>query len=240
MANTNNMFELNPDLDICVFKGLGPNKISAITIDNFYKDPWEVRRLALSSNEDMKSINPHYHYGDRGFLPTNEIAKNFKPLFDQLLQDEHIWGTNKLKIEQYEDNLSKSGFMWNLNNEDNITKNPLGIIPHQDTYPSFQMPNQYGVVIYLNTPEECRGGTLLYSYCGRMMIDESIMNKWEHIDNFDMMRFAIDSSLGLNVEFRLNMWWNRCVIYPSNILHCPEMERGWFRDYDRIAQVLFL
>ena len=69
------MFELNPDLDICVFKGLGPNKISAITIDNFYKDPWEVRRLALSSNEDMKSINPHYHYGDRGFLPTNEIAK---------------------------------------------------------------------------------------------------------------------------------------------------------------------
>lgn len=234
------MFELNPDLDITVIKNIGPNKVSAIVIDNFYENPWEVRRLALTSNEEKKSINPHYHYGDRGFLPSKEITKNFKPLFDQLLQDEHIWGANQLKIDQYEKNLSESGFMWNINNEDNILKNPLGIVPHQDTYPTFPMPSQYGVVMYLNTPEECRGGTLLYSYCGRMIVDESIMNKWEDIGNFDSLRFAIDTSLGLNVEFRLDMAWNRCVIYPASILHCPEMVRGWFMNYDRIAQVMFL
>ena len=234
------MFELNPDLDISVFKDLGPNKISAITIDNFYKDPWEVRRLALTETEKGENIKPHHHYGDRGFLPSKEVAKNFKPLFDQLLQDDHIWGANKLNVEQYSENLDQSGFMWNINNDDNITKNPLGIIPHQDTYSTYQTKTQYGVVIYLNTPEECNGGTLLYSYCGRMILEESIMNKWEDIENFDMMRFAIDSSLGLNVEFRLNMAWNRCVIYPASILHCPEMERGWFMDHDRIAQVLFL
>jgi len=238
MANTNNMFELNPDLEITVLKDIGPNKVSAVTIDNFYQNPWEVRNLALKQKD--KEVNPHYHYGDRGFLPTKEVAKNLKPLFDQLLQDENIWPDRKLIPEQYNQNWDDSGFMFNLNNEDNIMKNPLGIVPHQDTYFSYRMPSQYGVVIYLNTPEECRGGTLLYSYLGNMTVKESILDKYKDYENFDLLRFTIDASLALEVEFRLNMTWNRCVVYPANILHCPEMERGWFMNYDRIAQVFFL
>ena len=38
-----------------------------------------------------------------------------------------------------------------------------GGIPHQDA----AVDTNYGVVIYLNKPEECSGGTRLYSYCGQ-------------------------------------------------------------------------
>lgn len=234
------MFELNPDLDITVIQDIGPNRISAITIDNFYLDPYEVRRYVDNTLSNKDNISSVYHYGDRLYVPTKEISKNVKSLFDEICFDANVWGNKKVDREVYEQNWDDLGLIVNLNNEENILKNPLGIIPHQDTYETYTAPNHFGCVIYLNTPEECKGGTLLYSFMDNMTVRESIMHIWEDEKNFDNMRLNLDHSISLKCEFRLNMAWNRCVIYPSDILHCPEMERGWFIDTQRLAQVMFL
>jgi len=234
------MFELNPALDITVIKDIGPNRISAVTIDNFYLDPYEVRRYVDNARQDPENVQSVHHYGDRLYVPTKEISKNVKPIFDELCFDSDIWGNKEVDKTVYQKNWNDLGLIVNLNDEENILANPLGIIPHQDTYTTYRCPNHFGCVVYLNTPDECKGGTLLYSFMDDMTVDESIMKIWEDEKDFDMMRMNVDHAISLKCEFRLNMAWNRCVLYPSDILHCPEMERGWFVDHQRLAQVMFL
>ena len=41
------MFEVNPECEITAIVDIGPDDRSAVVIDNFYKNPDEVRQLAL-------------------------------------------------------------------------------------------------------------------------------------------------------------------------------------------------
>ena len=75
------MFELNPDRKTFVDS---VNGRTVIIIDDFYKNPDEVRNLALTSERrrDPKLINGLP--GSRVFIETDELKKNVKPFFDEL------------------------------------------------------------------------------------------------------------------------------------------------------------
>ena len=235
------MFEINDD-NIIVASDIGPQKKSAIIIDNFYKDPHSIRELCLRSKKNSTYDNSDLP-GPRSVVYHDNVKKKLKPLFDELCSDFRIWGKS-LKRKDYNDNWESAEFICNYINDDSLLKSPVGSLPHQDAYKlmeefnTFLPPTQFGVVIYLNTPEECNGGTNLYSLHGFMTVDSPPRNTFGN--TYHMINDSIVNGDRWKVEHELEMVYNRCIIFPSDVLHGQSIELGMFTDYDRIVQVLFL
>ena len=231
------MFELSDELDITVVSDIGIDKKSAFIIDNFYKDPDAVRFISIrGQGGGMSGGMP----GNRVCFPTNEI-RNLKPLFDQICFDEDIWGRPTDK-DKYESSWGNASYMCNFITSESIVEMPGGLIPHQDTYELDPHPNQFGVVIYLNVPEECNGGTSIWSYNGQMTVKDKLHDLLSKLERekatYEEVQEVMSSSF--NKEHVLEMKYNRAVVYPTDILHSAELKSEWFKEYPRIAQVLFL
>jgi hypothetical protein len=100
-------------------------------------------------------------------------------------------------------------------------------------------------VIYLNSPEECAGGTNLYSYKDEMSIPEDWQPEWMRGVDKDRVSFKYikDNVNGKNpytVEFEADMVYNRMVLYQADVLHSQNVDLGMFADYNRINQILFM
>ena len=239
------MFELNKEFDITVVSEIGRENRNALILDNFYKDPDEVRQYCIDS---PKSSDPDLIAGLPGWRVFEEdyrVKENLKPLFDQL-KKHPIWKHEGSDLV-WEKNWDKSGFMCNVMNSK--TMDIGGGIPHQD---SFDI--QFGSVIYLNTPEECQGGTRLYSYFDTQsfprpdmlaslennvdmaghQFNELSKNRW--IRNW----VDVDPLSPWKVELEFEMVYNRCILYEADLLHSQWYSEGMFTDHDRIAQVLFM
>ena len=143
-------------------------------------------------------------------------------------------------------------FVCNVVNDKTLLGHPRGIIPHQDYYPK-QNPisekTQFASVIFLNTPEECKGGTDLFSYKGKTSLLRSntySIYRTEGEDDlprqevFRRLRTSIDNSPDWRVEKHFPMRYNRCILYEADSLHSPILDIGMFTDYSRISQVLFM
>ena len=243
------MFELNNELDIKVARDiLGRN---AVVVDNFYKNPDEVREFALSNinnrGREVASIP-----GGRIYVDTDEVKDKLKGIFHTLCFDPDIWRRDQVYDEDFfNERWDEQGFMCNVINDDTLLNNPLGIIPHQDYYPcddkTFKgvIRSRYGSVIYLNTPEECHGGTNLYSFnkhisiferehCGIPVIEDATDEElYNHIRSYLDNNFC-------NVEHSFEMVYNRMVLYEADVLHGQNAELGHFTNFDRINQVLFM
>ena len=72
------MFELSDELNVIAINEIGPENRSAMLIDNFYKNPDEVRNLALRlpKREDIPLVN--HHSGTRSVLETEELRRTLK------------------------------------------------------------------------------------------------------------------------------------------------------------------
>ena len=191
------MFEINENLDINVIRNIKGR--SAVIIDNFYKNPDEVRELALSQfniRTDLPSLRDPKELvsgfpGKRCFVESPEVKENLYDIFFQLCSDKHIWHDpnssglmRKLKpsrnrpfdIDIFNNNWNDIGFMVNILNDFSLLEKPIGIIPHQDVYEFLDenVPDvKFASVIFLNLPNECvnGGGTALYSFKNQISID---------------------------------------------------------------------
>ena len=243
------MFDLNDSLEIKVARDiLGRN---AVVVDNFYKNPDEVREFALSNinnrGREVASIP-----GGRIYVDTDEVRDKLKGIFHTLCFDPDIWRRDQVYDEPFFNKMwDDQGFMCNVINDETLLNNPLGIIPHQDYYPSNDktfdgvIRSRYGSVIYLNTPEECHGGTNLYSFnkhisiferehCGIPVIEDATDEElYNHIRSYLDNNFC-------NVEHSFEMVYNRMVLYEADVLHGQNAELGHFTNFDRINQVLFM
>ena len=237
------MFELNNDLDIKIAK---INEVTVVVVDNFYKNPDEVRELALSLGTTDNPNTTGGFPGIRAFYSTSEVREKLYDLYYDLCLDNNIWQRNRLlSIPQWKDEWDKVGFLCNIANDSTILKSPLGIIPHQDRYEGIpEGPTcQFGSVIYLNTPEECAGGTNIYSWNGNVTIPDSsvILQYYEENDgDFKTVKKSFDNSKKWKVEHEFEMVYNRMVLYEADILHGLNIDLGMFTDYDRINQILFM
>ena len=277
------MFEINGDARVIAFKDIKGR--SAIIIDDFYRDPDEVRELALSLEYTEDPDRIAGFPGKRGYLDTTEVKDKLYNLFLDLCNNK-LWKQKEQKTQLLEDgsfkiplpskirpfNLddfniswSEQAFMVNCTNDSLIVKNPLAEIPHQDYWEKDTEEEyrfQFGSVIFLNTPDECAGGTNLYSYNGQMSIPsnkEGIQNLKDQYD-FDVSLGPVLTSMSddykfkyikdkvnskdrnnpFKVEFEAEMKYNRMFLYQSDVLHKGEIDLGMFTDYDRINQVFFL
>ena len=182
----------------------------------------------------------------------------------QLLEDGSFkiplpYRARPFNIDDFNSNWENQGFMVNVTNDSFLINNPMAEIPHQDYWekdPDEISTYQFGSVIYLNTPEECDGGTNLYSYRGEMSISsdrdaEWMQNMSETYDITGPMLTSLSDEQKFTyikdkvhkhftVEFEADMIYNRMVLYQADILHKGNIALGMFTNYNRINQVFFL
>lgn len=245
------MFELNENCKVTIEK-VGPQNRTIVIVDDFYKNPDEVRDLALKSEKKREKHLIDGLPGQRVFLETSEVKKNLKPLFDKYCLDNSLWSKHTHQ-RMYEFKWDAVGFMCNIMNCNSVLDDPWRMMPHQDCY--FQDftgdLNQFGVVIYLNTPEECHGGTNLYSYKGMMSLPYNVMSYIDKPEGFDdevtkpeqvypYIREWLYGDREWRVEYEAEMVYNRCIFYESDVMHSPNIHHGMFTEYDRVNQVFFL
>lgn len=264
------MFELNENIEVSI-KTIGPQNKKIIIADNFYKNPNEVRNLAINLDSTKDPALTHSLPGSRIFQRNSQIRENLKPFFDNYCLNNSIWNKN-IDEEMYESQWDNVGFMCNVLNYDSVVENTWKSIPHQDFYKDTIPVNennqaflvgseneeeiedypQFGVVIYLNTPDECAGGTNLFSYNGKMTLPRNVLNYIVNDlpDDFRMLERKeqiyptimkwLNSDMQWKVEYQSEMVYNRCIFYESDTLHSHNIQPGMFTNYNRLNQVFFL
>jgi hypothetical protein len=274
------MFEINENAKVTAFKDI--NGRSAIIVDDFYKDPDEVRKLGKTLQVGDAAKLKGGFPGVRASLENHEVKEKLYDFFLELCTHK-LWKPKVQKtklledgsfriplpskirpfnLEDFNSNWDVQGFMLNHTNDVFLKKNPLNaVIPHQDYWESLPdggHPLQFGSVIYLNTPDECAGGTNLYSWYGEMSIKADRLAEWKQSmsENYDILGPVLHSMSDeykflllqdrskafkeLKCEFKAEMKYNRMFLYQADVLHCIEIDLGMFADYNRINQVFFL
>tara|TARA_B100000287_G_C20499594_1_gene728538 strand:+ start:240 stop:944 length:705 start_codon:yes stop_codon:yes gene_type:complete len=234
------MFELNPELEITAITDIGPENRSAMVIDNFYKNPDEVRQLA-DKLDRSDTINFTNHWpGKRSVYETRELRKNLEKIFRELLTDEEHWGrkTDQSFIAKHFDLM---WFLVDYMSEKIIDEDPLRLLPFQTWYMHNPSPFQFSIDIFLNRPKECFGGINVWNFAGKTSILEDIKNMYVDKGKFDIRKDVYDSTFTWSREFTFGMKYNRAVIVPSDLLVAPIMQDASnFTDVDRIVQKIFL
>lgn len=244
------MFELNDSLDVKVFQHKGR---SAVIIDDFYKNPDEIRKLALS---EPISDDEHLVSGFPGWRVFKKFEFLDTPLYDfflDLATDNDIWNKKHIvDIITFDQAWNNAGFMVNILNDSSLIRDPLAIVPHQDRYTGVEEPGlpnfQFGVNIYLNTADECAGGTGWYSFDGEMSIPKREISgipvppNADKLSNAEIFNHVKKYTHGprWKLEHEFEMVYNRMVMYEAEVLHGQSVDLGMFTDYNRMNQVLFM
>ena len=216
------MFEINPDLKVKIEKvpdraWSGIDKM-VFVIDNFYQNPDEVRELAKTSQLYTDKERLAGAIGRRVWEEEQEIIEEMGNkmayVFEQLCThpDWHI----KFDKQHHYNKWSYMRFVVNVTNNDEIIKSGRTT----DTACHVDGPyNKWGALVYLNTPEECEGGTDFYSVVPPN--DDGTENRPKK-------------------EHRCEMVYNRCLLYDANQVHGAVLEPGMFQNCDRLVQVMFM
>ena len=214
-------FAINTPVDARV-ELMGWEEIPIVYIDNFYKNPDMVRDLTLKS---PSSTDPRLLGGVTG----SRIAQffNFRHIFPIWVEiAEGVFGLKKEEQERFEAAMFSTPFTVNVTQSD-IRPN----LPHIDL-PSVDSRGWAGL-IYLNTDDECKGGTGFYTYKGQQ-VNPKQDGLWKEGD-------VCDSVGPWELMHLAEMKYNRMIMYPATVMHRPYDKPGFFEgDTYRLVQVFFL
>lgn len=209
----------------------GDEKI--IIIDDFYKHPMQVRELAkhipATRNPSLMHALPgarveaSYYFGHFGYFLTEIITNIYKEDID--LIDRPL----------IQDCLNHATFLINVQTSDEVLTSTR--VPHIDNTENAR----YAVGIYLNTPEECAGGTAFYTFKGEKTVDflsstdddlRGYMYNHSYVQEDDEFWKKI---------YLAEMKFNRLVVYKQNILHTPYVPAEKFtKENPRMIQMFFI
>lgn len=201
------MFELNSNLNVEIKVVDGKQLFE---IKNFYLNPDGVREYALKSKKYTKKDNQDllaYSIGRRVCEDDLRLSFFMKDVFEQLCS--HSGWHIKFEKKHHEYRWSGMRFMVNVTNNKEIIEDGREYIAHVDG-----PDNKWACVVYLNTPNECAGGTEFYSY------DEK----------YDRTK----------IEYASKMEYNMAVLYDANMVHGAIMDRNMFKNHDRLVQIMFM
>lgn len=216
------VFEINDNLAATVFT-IGPRKSKIVIIDDFYKNPHMVRELALA-------IPPTRHPGILGGVPGGRIdasynLEHFSSVFDNLIRSVFLPEEQRKLNSNLGEIFKSATFCVNVIQSTNLSNK----VPHVDNREEFR----FASTIYLNTPEECQGGTSFYTFNGAQEGPE--LTAGIQID------YVTDSVGPWDMIFLAEMKFNRFVLYEQNILHTAYVKPGMFEnDLYRLVQMFFV
>jgi hypothetical protein len=216
------MFEVNYDLQVRIEKvpdraWSGIDKMVFI-MDNFYQNPDEVRDYVLKSqkynDKQLMAGAIGRRVWDERIEIVRELGYQLSPIFERLCMhpDWHIKFDKNFHDSKWEHMI----FVANITNNEEIIESGRTT----DTACHVDGPyNKWASLVYLNTPEECEGGTDFYSV---VPPNDDGTENWP------------------KKEYRCEMVYNRCVLYDANQVHGAVLEPGMFKTCDRITQVMFM
>lgn len=231
--NEAEVFAINENLTYEIVKvGALENKV--VIVDNFYKNPELVRDLALSipptNNERILTNLPAGKTSGRinAFYTLDDLGKSYDTIIREVWPDI----CQQYQPDYFFESFKRSTFMVNVMTSENLPPR----VPHTD----FPDPRVFASAIYLNTPEECAGGTAFYSFGGSCIgrkcpstIDIAETTKPDH--------FVVDDCGDWKLEYVAEQRWNRMIIYSQALYHTPYIKPGMFvGDTYRLNQQFFI
>ena len=225
------VFEINPDYSVTVQK-FGPMKQSVVVVDNFYKNPYAVRQLALdipaSRNKRIRGNNPAWRIN--AFYEQDSMSWVFDQLgrmyFPEIMQ---MYPPNFM-----EDSFKRATFMVNVMQTANLPP----ICPHMDNTSGHIL----AATIYLNDENECAGGTSFYTFGGRTFYaDPTVTHAYDVEGNLPVTSYINDSIHDWDMIGMVPMQFNRMVLYNQAMIHSAYVKPGMFTDnVYRLNQQFFI
>ena len=188
-------------------------------IDDFYKNPDEIRDYALSCELTRDKEICGGLVGSRVVEESQEMIDNLRPVFTKLCPHEEV---TKLEytVGIFKYNCDNMKFMVNHTTHEDINqkfnKDIFIYTHHKD-----EVNTKWAALVYLNKDEECEGGT-------------------------DFYKFIEDHAYGHNYNIKKDIKWtsemkyNRMVLYEARHTHGAILNRSMFKEHPRLAQVFFM
>ena len=229
--NEDEAFEINPDyLDEVKVEDF--DGVRVVVVDNFYKNPHLVRQLALdipaSRNKRIRGMNPAWRIN--AFYDMDSMSW----VFDQLARRFFNKEMQTLPMDYMQQSFMNATFMVNVMQTENLP--PL--VPHMDN----PAGNHLAATIYLNTANECNGGTSFYKYGGKTYYDDPhTMKTLDVAGNVQVNEYVTDSIGDFEMIGMVPMVFNRMVLYNQSVLHTAYVKENMFvGDNYRLNQQFFI
>ena len=188
-------------------------------IDDFYKNPDEVRDYALSCERKNDKENCGGLIGSRVVEENQEMIDNLRPVFTKLCQHDE-WKNVEYTDEMFQYKWDNMKFLVNhTTNEDinrRFNKEVFIYTHHKD-----DIDTKWAALVYLNKPEECDGGTDFYKF-------------------IEDHPYGANYNIRKDIKLTMEMKYNRMVLYEARHTHGATLNRSMFKEHPRLAQVFFM
>lgn len=242
------LFAVNETAEVEV-REIGQEKNRVVVVDNFYKNPDDVRYLALNAPVTRWE---KVTYGFPMWRTAMDL--NLDPVRKRVSGiAKEVWGYGISEVPR---------FMTNLIRDDPLTRSDMGHggAPHADQC-------IIAAVVYLNLPEECAGGTAFYRHketgleslprhpffakdvekrIAPLAMRYSCQNLKEFAQKVIFKEEAYQKKapvLESNPHWErldwVDMCYNRLVFYEGKVFHAPYGQEGAYTDVFRVIQAMF-
>ena len=186
-------------------------------IDNFYRNPEEVRNYALSCKaSDDKGVTGDL-IGKRVCEENSELRKNLKPVYEFLCK-QPTWENIEFDSDDFDSKWNDMKFWVNVSYGSDFAKREDNFHGDVVTYHKDNTKYKWASLIYLNHDGESDGGTKFYQF------------------KEDEPNFIVNE----NDAFTCEMKYNRMVLYEARHTHGAILNRDMFQTNPRLAQVFFM
>ena len=229
IINEDEIFEINDNYQVTVEEFEG---VKVVVVDDFYKNPHDVRQLALdipaSYNRRIRGNNPALRIN--AFYELSSMAW----IYDQLSRQYFPEITQFYDAEYFQRSFMNATFMVNVMQ----TKNLPPVCPHMDNTSGVNLAS----TIYLNTANECNGGTSFYKFGGKTYYDDpSVTHTLDVGGKHPVTEYISDSVMDWKMIGMVPMIFNRMVLYNQAVLHSAYVKPHMFvGDMYRLNQQFFI
>lgn len=234
------IFETNNDLSIEIVEIRSPLESAKIAIvDNFYKNPELVRDLALSipptANKRITSYLPSGK--NSGRVNAFYILDNLGPVYDKLIKKvfpEIVMPefARSGREDQITESFKRATFMANVMTSENLPPR----VPHIDC-PDHRA---FASSVFLNTNEECAGGTAFYSFSDKIYSNQNY-NTIDVQGTTLPDKYVIEDEGDWKKLYVAEMKYNRMIFYQQNVFHTAYLDETMFLgDTYRLNQQFFI
>ncbi len=248
------LFEVNEDLRAQVIDvGQGSK---ALIIDDFYKNPYYIRELILTTPVPMwkntpDGLNWKEYYDCRHQLFHAEPAPYVHALFKVI----HQYYTDQVDPNPFLPFITNV-FQWIIDQPKNSIGNRVHADGGLEVYDKegkeldhIISEGTMGCNIFFNTPDECHGGTAIYE--SKLFQSNSILgHEKDYVDYMEggpvhrgetgAQYYDTEWEKFWSIQEILPMAFNRCIMYEGHLFHGAYHVDNNFKNYPRLGQTCFI
>ena len=213
------MFETNPISNFHIEKCYDHYKFNdygyvwrkVFIVDNFYKNPDEIRDYTFSHQPKEGKEYCGGLIGKRVFEENEEMIRKLKPVFSELCQHKE-WYNIEWDEDDFNSKWDDMKFMVNVTTNADITSSTKWT-HHKDNEGC-----KWAALVYLS---DGPGGTHFYQW----------KEDWPLGDKYNLEK---------DIVFTSEMKYNRMVLYEARQTHGAILDETMYKEYPRLAQVFFM